>query len=157
METAFDDKAKEALAALFEQFWIIRDQEPDLYQLIREREHVLKRYVEEKFGYRLIVHRYFAKLEKIPADPEPWMGIESFQEPLDYALFCCLMAYLEGKAVEDKFLLSDVCEEIRAMYPGALPVDWTNYAHLRALIRVLKTAEQIRLVRRMDGEIEALA
>ncbi|MDF9298626.1 TIGR02678 family protein, partial [Geobacillus stearothermophilus] len=97
METAFDDKAKEALAALFEQFWIIRDQEPDLYQLVREREHVLKKYVEEKFGYRLIVHRYFAKLEKIPADPEPWMGIESFQEPLDYALFCCLMAYLEGK------------------------------------------------------------
>ncbi|GAB6891282.1 TIGR02678 family protein [Geobacillus sp. FSL K6-0789] len=157
METAFDDKAKEALAALFEQFWIIRDQEPDLYQLVREREHVLKRYVEEKFGYRLIVHRYFAKLEKIPADPEPWMGIESFQEPLDYALFCCLMAYLEGKAVEDKFLLSDVCEEIRAMYPGDLPVDWTNYAHRRALIRVLKTAEQIGLVRRMDGEIEAFA
>ncbi|KJE25996.1 hypothetical protein LG52_2875 [Geobacillus kaustophilus] len=31
METSFDDKAKEALAALFEQFWIVRDKEPELY------------------------------------------------------------------------------------------------------------------------------
>lgn len=157
MEASFDDKAKEALAALFEQFWIVRDADPERYQLVREREHVLKRYVEEKFGYRLIVHRHFAKLEKIPAEPEPWMGIPSFQEPLDYALFCCLMAYVESKAVEEKFLLSDVCEEIRSMYPGDVPVDWTNYSQRRALIRVLKAAEQIGLIRRMDGEIEAFA
>ena len=157
MEKEFDEKAKEALTALFEQFWIVREKEPELFQKIREREKVLKRYVQEKFGYRLIVHRYFAKLEKIPAEPEAWMGMESFQEPLDYALFCCLLAYLEGKAVEEKFLLSDVCEEIKAMYPGETALDWTNYQHRRALIRVLKTAEQIGIIHHVDGEVEAFA
>lgn len=157
MEKEFDEKAKEALTVLFENFWIIREKEPELFQMIREREKVLKRYVQEKFGYRLIVHRYFAKLEKIPAEPEAWMGIESFQEPLDYALFCCLLAYLEGKAVEEKFLLSDVCEEMKAMYPGDVALDWTNYQHRRALIRVLKAAEQIGIIHHVDGELEAFA
>jgi uncharacterized protein (TIGR02678 family) len=157
MERDFDEKAKEALTVLFERFWIIREHDPELVQLIRERENAIKRYVQDKFGYRLIVHRYFAKLEKIPAEPEAWMGIESFQEPLDYVLFCCLMAYLEGKDVEEKFLLSDVCEEIKTMYPGEVPLDWTNYQQRRALIRVLKTAEQLGVVKRVDGEIEGFA
>lgn len=117
-EQGFDEKAKEAMTALFENFWIVREEEPELYQKIREREKVLKRYLQEKFGYRLIIHRYFAKLEKIPAEPESWMGIQDFQDILDYALFCCLLAYLESKAVDEKFLLSDLCEEIQAMYPG---------------------------------------
>ncbi|PDM39716.1 MULTISPECIES: TIGR02678 family protein [unclassified Geobacillus] len=157
MERDFDEKAKIALKVLLENFWITRERDPELFQLIRERENIVKRYVQEKFGYRLIVHRYFAKLEKIPAEPEAWMGIESFQEPLDYALFCCLMAYLEGKEVEEKFLLSDVCEEIKAMYPGDVPLDWTNYQQRRALVRVLKTAEELGVVKRVDGEIEGFA
>lgn len=156
-EQGFDEKAKEAMTALFENFWIVREEEPELYQKIREREKVLKRYLQEKFGYRLIIHRYFAKLEKIPAEPESWMGIQDFQDILDYALFCCLLAYLESKAVDEKFLLSDLCEEIQAMYPGELPIDWTNYQHRKSLIRVLRTSEQIGIVKRVDGDLEGFA
>ncbi len=38
MEKEFDEKAKEALTALFEHFWIVREKEPELFQKIRERE-----------------------------------------------------------------------------------------------------------------------
>lgn len=81
----FDDVAKEGLIALLENFWILREQDPETYQIIRDRENALKDYVLDKLGYPLIVHGHFAKLEKIPAQPEAWMGIEIFQQPRDYA------------------------------------------------------------------------
>ena len=86
--------------------------------MIREREKVLRRYISEKFGLRLIVHQYFIKLEKIPVEPESWMGIQSFSGPMDYAIFCCALSFLEGKAVDEQFLFSDLCQEIQADYPG---------------------------------------
>lgn len=150
----FDDKAKEALEILLEQFWILRDAQPDEYQLIREREHVLKRYLEEKFGFRFIVHQHFIKLEKIPAVPEDWMGIPSFQSPMDYALFCCLLAFLESKAVDEQFLLSELTEELAALYPGVIKIDWTHYEHRKALIRVIQTAADFGIIKTIDGDIK---
>ena len=44
----FDDKAKAALEQLFERFWILREDEPLMYQMIREREHILRRYCDGK-------------------------------------------------------------------------------------------------------------
>jgi uncharacterized protein (TIGR02678 family) len=149
----FDDKAKEALEILFENFWILREEEYDIYQMIREREHVLRRYISEKFGYRLIVHRHFIKLEKIPVEPESWMGIQNFKETMDYALFCCLLAFLENKSVDEQFLLSELCEELQGMYPGPLTLDWTNYEHRKSLIRVMQAAKDFQIIKVIDGEI----
>lgn len=149
----FDDKAKSALEQLFERFWIVREDEPLTYQMIREREHVLRRYCTEKFGYRLIVHRHFIKLEKIPVEPESWMGIQEFQHPRDYALHCCLLAFLERKSVDEQFLLSEICEYLSAEYPSHMTLDWTNYEHRKSLIRVLNVASSFKIIRTVDGEI----
>ena len=149
----FDDKAKAALEQLFERFWIVREDEPLTYQMIREREHVLRRYCTEKFGYRLIVHRYFIKLEKIPVEPESWMGIQAFQHPRDYALHCCLLAFLERKSVDEQFLLSEICEYLSVEYPSHMTLDWTNYEHRKSLIRVLNVAPSFNIIRTVDGEI----
>lgn len=150
---SFDDKAKDALELLFERFWIIREEEPLIYQMVREREHILRRYCTEKFGYRLIVHRHFIKLEKIPVEPESWMGIQTFQHPRDYALYCCLLAFLERKSVDEQFLLSELCEELRVEYPSHISLDWTNYEHRKSLIRVMNTGIEFRIIRIIDGEI----
>src|SRR3954447_23251671 len=91
----FDEKAIEGMDLLFHHYWILRADHPEWYQLIREREKVLRRYISEKFGLRLIVHQYFIKLEKIPVEPEVWMGIRDFQDPMDYAIFCCALSFLE--------------------------------------------------------------
>ena len=138
---AFDETAQEAAEHLLEQFWILREREPDKYQMVREREPVLRSYFLEKLGFHLIVHPYFAKLEKIPVRPEPWMGIRDFQHPRDYALLCCLLAYLESKSVDEQFLMSELCEELSAAYPGEDGLDWTHYEHRRALVRVWFAAE----------------
>src|SRR5690606_6688538 len=109
-EAAFDAQTGDALALLFEHFWILRAEEPEAYRLIRDREQKLKRYVQDKFGMELIIHQHFAKLEKIPVEPQSWMGITAFQERMDYSIFCCALAYTEQKAIDEQFLLSDLTE-----------------------------------------------
>ncbi|RJX22574.1 MAG: TIGR02678 family protein [Desulforudis sp.] len=153
-KSEFDNAAREAAEHLLEQFWIRRDEEPEKYQSVREREQVLRSYFLDKAGFRLILHRYFAKLEKIPAEPESWMGIQTFHHPRDYAVFCCLLAYLESKAVDEQFLLSDLCEELRAVYPGDDALDWTHYEHRKSLVRVLRTSADLGILKVVDGTIE---
>jgi uncharacterized protein (TIGR02678 family) len=153
-EEAFDEQTVDALALLFEQFWILRDEEPEAYRLIRDRELKLKRYLQDKFGLDLILHQHFAKLEKIPVEPQCWMGIQAFQEPMDYAIFCCALAYTEQKAVDEQFLLSDLAERIQELYTGDFPLDWTLYQHRRSLVRALKQVIEFRLIRTIDGNLE---
>lgn len=150
----FDEKAQEALTYLFEHFWILRRDEPSLYQRVREREHQLKRYVIDKFGFDLIVHQHFIKLEKIPVEPKSWMGIQSFTSPMDYAIFCCGLAFTENRAVEDQFLLSDFCEDIEDLYPGDFALDWTNFNHRKSLVRAMKVLVEIGVLKKVDGEID---
>ncbi|WP_090744245.1 TIGR02678 family protein [Mesobacillus persicus] len=138
---------------LFHHYWILRTEHPEWYQLIREREKVLRRYIDEKFGLRLIVHQHFIKLEKIPVEPERWMGIQDFQEPMDYAIFCCALSFLEGKSVDEQFLLSDLSQEIQVDYPGDFPLDWTLYVHRKSLIRAMKVLVDFQLIRTIDGDI----
>lgn len=66
------------------------------------------------------------------------MGIQTFKSPLDYAIFCCGLAYTEQRSVDEQFLLSEITEEIQDMYPGEFPLDWTNYKHRNSLVRALK-------------------
>ena len=150
---AFDEAAKEAAVYLLEQFWVLRDKEPEKYRLIRDREQVLRTYFFEKTGFRLILHRAFARLEKVPAQPEPWMGIQAFKQTIDYVLLCCLMAFLENKTVDEQFLLSDLCEEIQGLYPGDEGLDWTRYEHRKAMVRVLQFAAENSILKVVDGDV----
>jgi len=162
----FDDQAREAAARLLESFWVLRDREPELYAMIREREAALRAYFLDKCGYRLIVHRGFARLEKIPATPEPWMGIQAFKSPRDYALLCCLLAFLEERDVDEQFLLTDLCEDLKQRYPraedasadpegAAGPIAWERWGHRMALVRVLRYAIERGLLAEVDGDSSA--
>lgn len=156
-QSGFDEKTQEALSILFEQFWVLRSDDPSTYQLIREREKKLKRYVSDRFGFDLIVHQHFIKLEKIPGDPKPWMGMEMFSTPKDYAIFCCGLAFTERRSVDEQFLLSDITEEIQEMYPGEFPLDWTNYHHRKSLVRALKKMVELHIIKAVDGDIDMFA
>lgn len=150
----FDDKAIEGLDLLFQKFWILRAKQPQEYQLIREREKVLRRYLDDKFGLLLIVHQHFIKLEKIPVEPESWMGITTFQEQRDYSLFCYALAFLEDKSVDEQFLLSELAEEIQHHYVGKEGIDWTIYTHRKSLIRAMKILTGMDLIRTVDGSLQ---
>ncbi|MFZ3576859.1 TIGR02678 family protein [Virgibacillus sp. DJP39] len=155
--TLFDEKAQTALRTLLEKFWVLRMKDPEVYQLIREREQTIKRYVEDKMGFDLVVHQHFIKLEKIPVETKAWMGMQEFSDPRDYAMFCCALAFTENRTVDEQFLLSDICEDIKDMYPGEFPLDWTNYSHRKSLVRVIKQLEKLSILSVVEGEVEQFA
>lgn len=159
---AFDDLTRETAAQLLEKYWIVRDREPELYQQIREREQLLRNYFFDKCGFYLLVHKDFAKLEKIPDQAESWMGFQDLEKPRDYALLCCLLAYLESKSIDEQFLLSDLCEALPVLYPinqgtEETALSWEVYEWRRSLIRVLNFACTMGLLSRVDGEISGFS
>lgn len=154
----FDDDDRQAAYYLLENFWILRERQPEAYQLIREREHKLRNYFSDKCGFQLILNRQFAKLEKIPDTPESWMGVTSFQHCRDYGLLCCLLAFLEEKSVDEQFLLSELCETLLSLYPadadtGETVINWESYECRKSLVRVLTMAIDYGIVLRVDGDI----
>ncbi|WKB37375.1 TIGR02678 family protein [Terrilactibacillus sp. S3-3] len=131
--------------------------DPELYHDIRRNEKELKRIIDERFGLRLFVHTQFIKLEKIPTDPKPWMGITNFQDKMDYTLFACALAFLETKEQNDYFLLSHLVEDIKENYPDPAALDWTNYRHRLSLVRVVNQLLGFRLMDRIEGDVARFA
>ncbi|KOY81631.1 TIGR02678 family protein [Lysinibacillus macroides] len=154
MEGLFDEKAVQGLDYLLHHFWVLRKENPAMYQLIRERQKVLKRYANDKLGLHLHIRQHFIKLEKIPIVPERWMGIQTFQTPMDYMIFCYALAFIEGKSIEEQFLLSELCENIRAIGYEQIELDWTVYQHRKALIRVMKILVDLHLIATIDGDVQ---
>jgi uncharacterized protein (TIGR02678 family) len=149
------EKAQKAFDILMEQFWIVRDREPENYRMIRECEQELRSYLHELLGFRLTVHLHFIKLEKIPPRPESWMGIPSFTTNQHYGMFCCLLAFLEEKQIHSQqFILSELCEYIKMMYPVSTPIHWENHEHRRILVHVIKFAEKLGILCTVEGQIE---
>ena len=108
---------RQAAQALLENRWIMRSQMPDEYFLVRRYERPLRDYFQEKCGWPLLVNAQFYKLEKIPARPRAFMGIEAMQSVGDYTLLCCVLAFLEDQEVDGQFLLGDLCEALLGYYP----------------------------------------
>jgi TIGR02678 family protein len=152
-----EEQIRNGLAALFENYWILRSESPELYHEIRRHERELKRIIDERFGLRLFVHTQFVKLEKIPVDPEPWMGISDFQDKMDYTLFACALAFLETKEQNDYFLLSHLVEDIKENYPDPQALDWTNYRHRLSLVRVVNCLLKFHLMDRIEGDVARFA
>lgn len=154
MDELFDEKAVQSLDYLLHHFWVLRKEESKMYQQIRERQKVIQRYVSEKLGLHLLVRQHFIKLEKIPIKPESWMGIQNFQSPMDYMIFCYALAFIESKGIEEQFLLSELCEEIRALSYEEEELDWTLFQHRKSLIRAIQTLVELHLIETIDGDVK---
>ncbi|ARU61515.1 TIGR02678 family protein [Tumebacillus avium] len=151
----FDEETKECVHALFENFWISRTMSLEMYVKIRERETILRKYFEDTFRWRLQINKELVKLEKVPVVAETWMGISAFRERLDYVLFCCLMSFLESKLPGERFLLSTLCDELLLLLNEIQPdtLKWTEQAHRRSFIRVLKYAETLKILTVEEGNV----
>ena len=61
------EELREAAELLLESQWVLRQETPEAYFLIRRYEKRLVEYFREKCGWPLLVNAQFYKLEKIPA------------------------------------------------------------------------------------------
>lgn len=133
--------------------WVLREKDPELYYQVKDEIGSYRRWLEEKFGYSVLITPQLIKLEKIPGLAEPWMGIQDFEDPEDYVMLCQLLMYLESREKEEQFILSMVTEFIQS-HPLTEPVDWTSYTQRRRLIRVLRYALKQQLMKLTDGNEE---
>ncbi|MGN0293522.1 MAG: TIGR02678 family protein [Lachnospiraceae bacterium] len=138
------------LEILLEKRWVLKAEDKDLYYRIRDSIGEIRRFATDKMGCQVIENSLLVKLEKIPAIPEGFMGIEDFTSKEEYAFFCVLLMFLEDKDAEEQFILSQLTEYIAANVPGQ-PVDWTLYTSRRRLVRVLRYAVSQGILKVTDG------
>jgi uncharacterized protein (TIGR02678 family) len=146
----------ELLKILLDNYIILKEENRDLYYDIKDNYKNFKTFVEEKLGYNLIIHQDFIKLEKFPGRVESWMGIEEFKDKLDYCFFILLLMFLEDKGKEEQFILSSFIDYINGNFELE-KIDWTIYSNRRSLIRTLKFAQKIYLIKVTDGEEQNFA
>lgn len=144
------------LEELMNQRWISKRKEREKYYRIKDEVGNLKEFIREKLGYRLIENGMLIKLEKIPGEALPWMGIDEFSDQKEYAFFSLILMFLEDKEVEEQFVLSQLTEYIAAQYPGE-GIEWTVYENRRKLIRVMKYAMKQGMFLNNDGSEENFA
>lgn len=151
------DEMRRAFKLLFEGFWIIRNQQPEDYTFLRRNQLVLQKELRQRFGMNLIVRPQYVQLLKRPQVLAEWMGEIGFQSILDYTLFCCAMAYVEDFEAGTPFMLNELIRDLGLLIPEETPVDWENYNHRKALVRVLKKMLDLNLIETIQGDTNAFS
>lgn len=144
------------LEILLERRWILKSRDRELYYQIRDELGNVKKFLTEKLGYQVIVNPYLIKVEKMPAKPENWMGIQEFTDPIEYVFFCMVLMFLEEKEAEEQFVLSALTEFIEGQYREE-QIDWTVYRYRRHLIKVMKYCVSCGILDINDGSEENFA
>jgi uncharacterized protein (TIGR02678 family) len=144
------------LEILLNKRWILKSREKELYYKVKDDIGEIKRFLTEKLGYQLIVNPYLIKVEKIPAEPQNWMGILDFKDKTDYLFFCYVLMFLEDKETEEQFVLSELTEYIQSQCKEIV-VDWTIFQQRRCLIRVIKYCAESGMLAVNDGDEEEFA
>lgn len=167
------EEVRRCIRLLIERFWITREDNEELYYLIKDNEAEIKPFFRDTFRYRLIITHELVKLEKIPVKTYNWMGNKDiknqtiFRRQRDYVFLFCLLAFLEGKGKDDQFSLKNICEAIQAYYPQSdddmgehVTIIWkegSGYQNRLSLIRVLKYAIKMKLIVDVDQYLEDFA
>lgn len=152
-ETRWQEEVQRASQALLNRPWITKERDPELFQWVKNHHETLRDWFHEQAGFSLILTRHFAKLEKIPGSYQPWMKIDSFRSPRDYALFTYGLWYLEGKGEGEQFLLSEMVETIREhLLSFDVSLDWNMYEHRLSMARALKKLRELEVLLAVEGE-----
>lgn len=146
------EELRQALKLLFENFWIIRARDPENYNFLRRYQSDLKKELNQRFGMNLIIRSQYIQLLKRPHTLAPWMGASGFTTQLDYALFCCCMAYIEGLEADTPFMLDELINDLDLIIPEEIEPDWTNYNHRKSLVRALKKMLELTVIENIQGE-----
>lgn len=80
------------------------------------------------------------------------MGIQEFEDKMEYAFLCLLLIFLEDRGAGDQFVLSQVTEFVEASFHGEEKVDWTLFRHRRSMVKVLRFAAEMSLIKVDDGD-----
>ncbi|MDF2651319.1 MAG: hypothetical protein K0Q73_7124 [Paenibacillus sp.] len=147
---------KKATELLLEQYWIVQEDHPREFEIIKTFEQQLKAWFREKMGYELVIHRkMFARLEKIPAQANEYMVLdtEAFKTALDYTVLFSLLAFIETR-YEEAFIISEFLNELRLNLGNENRQFLEKHRNRQSIIRVFKYAVKMGILEKRDGVIE---
>ena len=145
------------LEILLDQYWVIKDDNKDLFYQVKDSIPHFKNFLSDKLGYGLVINQHLIKLEKIPGSAEPFMGIQAFTETIEYVLLCQLLMFLEDRSRDEQFVLSEITEFIAGNPLGQEKIDWTRFSHRKHFIKVLHFAQELGLMQVNDGDDQKFA
>jgi len=151
------DELRQASRILLDQYWIVREEQREEFDLVKKFEPQLKTWFREKLGLELVVHRkMFARLEKIPAAATEHLVLDAdvFKSAMDYTILFALFAFLEGR-YDETFLISDFCDELRSNLGEQDEKFLEKHRNRLSIIRVFKYAMRMGILINRDGDIEA--
>ena len=146
----------EELKTLLKNYIILRSDKKDAYYRIKDNYNEFKKFIVENLGYNLIIRSDFIKLEKLPGKAESFMGIDEFNNTIEYVMLMLLLVFLEDKGKDDQFLLSHITESLISNDIG-VKFDWTDYSTRRSLIKVLKFMIKNNIISITDGDEDSFA
>lgn len=143
-----DDELLRAIHLLLEHRWIQKGDMPDEFYLIRQHERELRRFFQEKLDWPLVCRSRYYRLERIPAVPQAFMGLEGLAGVQDYILLSLTLAFLEDQDEEGQFLLSDLLEALPALFPKEYEerLDWNSYTWRKAIVRVISVLAELKVL-----------
>ena len=141
------------LEILLSKRWILKSREKELYYQVKDQLGKYRDFLNDKLGYHIVVTPNLIKLEKVPAQPENWMGIPEFKEKTEYIFLCLVLMFLEDKEAEEQFVLSDLTEYVQSQWKE-YEVDWTVYRNRRCFVKVLKFCVNCGILKVDDGNEE---
>lgn len=148
-----DEKLKEEISLLLNNFWILKENNPDAYYNIKRHQELIRDFVIKNLGSRLIIHDRFIKLEKIPSLASSNIGIPEFIMPSDYIFLTLILLFLEDKTRGTYFMLSHLIDYVKntsvALELNNIP-NWTLGKNRKSLARAIDFLVSISAIKVKD-------
>lgn len=140
--------------SMLESFWIVRSENGGDYVRIKHAaDSEMKNFINGFLGWKLIINDKLIKLEKIPAEAQPFMGIQEFQSTMDYCLLCALLIYLSDIDEGGQFLLSELTEALEKITAETADIDFNRYSDRKSLVRMLRFSQNMCLLKIAEGSL----
>lgn len=150
-----DNSIEKEMQALLYNFWIVKDEDSQMYYKIKYNQNKLKDFITKNLGSNLIIHDRFIKLEKIPNVVNSNNGIPLFSSTLEYVILTILLLYLEDKTRGERFILSNLIDYIKntsiTLELNHIP-DWNKVNDRRCLSNVIKFLNSINVLKTVDED-----
>ena len=133
---------KEELELLLNNFIIVKENNKEEYYKIKSKIKKIREFTTSKLGCDVIVTSSLIKLEKIPSIIDNTFKIEEFTNQKHYILYLLIIMFLEDKAKDEQFILSNltnfITDNIVGIQTKKVVVDFKDFSTRKYLIDVLK-------------------
>ncbi len=140
--------------SMLESFWIVRGENGSDYVRVKHAaDNEMKNFINGFLGWKLIINNKLIKLEKIPVEAQPFMGISEFQSTMDYCLLCALLIYLSDIDEGGQFLLSELTDALEKITAETTDIDFNRYSDRKSLVRMLRFSQDMCLLKIAEGSL----